>query len=50
MKFGTFFTKKVVTAGPKDSLANVAKLMQQHNVGTVVVVEQKKGSSDGSSD
>ena len=42
MKFGTFFTKKVVTAGPKDSLAKVAKHMQQHNVGTIVVVEQKR--------
>jgi signal-transduction protein with cAMP-binding, CBS, and nucleotidyltransferase domain len=42
MKSSTFFTKKVFTAGPNDSLAKVAKLMQQHNVGTIVVVEQKR--------
>ena len=42
MKFGTFFTKEVVTASPRDSLANVAKLMEQHNVGTVVIAEQQR--------
>jgi CBS domain-containing protein len=30
----------VVTARPEDSLATVAKLMAQHNVGAVVVAEQ----------
>jgi CBS domain-containing protein len=42
MRFGTFFAKEVVIASPRDSLANVAKLMEQHNVGTVVVVEQQR--------
>ncbi len=40
MNPGTMFVREVVTAGPKDSLAEVAKLMEQHNVGTVVVAEQ----------
>jgi CBS domain-containing protein len=42
MKLGTLFIREVVTAGPKDSLAKVAKLMEQHNVGTVVVAEQDR--------
>jgi CBS domain-containing protein len=42
MKFGTFFTKEVVTARPGDPLAKVAKLMEQHNVGTVVVAEEQR--------
>ncbi len=33
------FVKKVVTAGTGDSLASVARSMEQHNVGAVVVVE-----------
>jgi CBS domain-containing protein len=36
------FVREVVTAGPGDSLVKVAKLMQQHNVGTVVVAEQDR--------
>jgi len=42
MKLGTMFVREVVTAGPRDSLAKVAKLMEQHNVGTVVVAEQDR--------
>jgi len=42
MKLGTMFVREVVTAGLKDSLAKVAKLMEQHNVGTVVVAEQDR--------
>ena len=36
------FVKKVVTAEPGDTLASVAQLMEQHNVGAVVVVEHRK--------
>jgi CBS domain-containing protein len=34
------FVKKVVTAGPGETLAAVAGLMAEHNVGTVVLVER----------
>ena len=34
------FTRKVVTAEPKDSLEKVARLMVQNNVGAIVVSEQ----------
>jgi CBS domain-containing protein len=33
------FTRDVVTAAPQDCLADVARLMDRHNVGAVVVVE-----------
>lgn len=33
------FAKRVVTAGPQDTLAAVARLMEQHHVGAVVVTE-----------
>jgi CBS domain-containing protein len=36
------FLKPVVTTGPDDSLSAVGQLMQQHNVGAVVVVEQSR--------
>jgi CBS domain-containing protein len=36
------FVKKVVTAAPSDSLAAVARKMEQHNVGAVVVVQNRK--------
>lgn len=39
MSASTLFAQEVVTAGPRDSLARVAKLMQERNVGTVVVAE-----------
>jgi signal-transduction protein with cAMP-binding, CBS, and nucleotidyltransferase domain len=42
MKLCTMFLREVVTAGPKESLAKVARLMEQHNVGTVVVAEQDR--------
>jgi signal-transduction protein with cAMP-binding, CBS, and nucleotidyltransferase domain len=42
MQLGTMFIREVVTAGPKDSLVKVAKLMEEQNVGTVVVVEQDR--------
>jgi CBS domain-containing protein len=36
------FVRPVVTAGPGDSLGTVAGLMQEHNVGAVVVVENRR--------
>jgi len=33
------FAKPVLTAGPKDTLAAAARIMAQHNVGAVIVVE-----------
>jgi CBS domain-containing protein len=42
MKTIESFVKKVVTAQPADSLASVAKAMERHNVGAVVIVESHK--------
>jgi len=42
MKLGDQFPGPVVTAGPQDTIASVARLMQQHNVGTVVVAREHK--------
>jgi CBS domain-containing protein len=42
MKLSTMFIREVVTARPGDSLAKVANLMAQQNVGTVVVAEQDR--------
>jgi CBS domain-containing protein len=42
MSLGALFTRKAVTADPKDSLAKAAQLMQQHNVGAIVVVERDR--------
>jgi CBS domain-containing protein len=42
MNLGTLFVREVVTAGPNDPLAKVAQLMEEHNVGTVVVAEQDR--------
>jgi CBS domain-containing protein len=39
MKIGSLFSNQVVTATPRDSLAKVARLMAEHNVGTVVLTE-----------
>ena len=39
MKLNDLFTRSVVTAGPDEALAGIARRMQEHNVGTVVVVE-----------
>jgi CBS domain-containing protein len=41
-KLGPMIAKEVVTAKPKDTLAAVAKLMEQHNVGAIVVTEQDR--------
>jgi len=42
MKLNDIFTRSVVTAGPKETLAAVALRMQEHNVGTVVVVQDER--------
>jgi CBS domain-containing protein len=41
-KLSGLFGKKVVTAGPGETLAAVARRMQEHNVGTVVIVEDQR--------
>jgi CBS domain-containing protein len=42
MKISDLFVREVVTATARDSLAEVAKLMERHNVGAIVVVEQQR--------
>jgi CBS domain-containing protein len=42
MSLGKMLARKVVTAGPKDSLAQAAKLMEQNNVGAIVVTERNR--------
>jgi CBS domain-containing protein len=42
MKLSDLFAKKVITAAPGDTLASVAHKMQEHNVGTVVIVEDQR--------
>jgi CBS domain-containing protein len=42
MKLNDIFTRNVVTAGPGESVATVALKMQEHNVGTVVIVEDRR--------
>jgi CBS domain-containing protein len=42
MKLNDMFIRSVVTARPEETLAAVARRMQEHNVGTVVVVEDQR--------
>jgi CBS domain-containing protein len=42
MKLNEIFTKSVVTAGPEETLAAVALRMQERNVGTVVIVADRR--------
>jgi CBS domain-containing protein len=42
MKLSEVFTRGVVTAWPEETLAAVARRMQEHNVGTLVVVEDER--------
>jgi CBS domain-containing protein len=42
MKLIEQFVRKVVTAQPQDSLAAVARRMQEHNVGAVVIAERQR--------
>jgi CBS domain-containing protein len=42
MKLNDIFTRNLVTATPEETLATVALRMQKPNVGTVVVVEDRR--------
>jgi len=42
MKLNDIFTRTVVTATPEETLAAVALRMQEHNIGTVVIVEDRR--------
>lgn len=42
MKLNDIFSRSVVTALPAETLAAVALRMQEHNVGTVVIVEDRR--------
>lgn len=42
MQLKDIFTRNVVTAGPATSLSAIALKMQEHNVGTVVIVEERR--------
>ena len=42
MKLNDLFTRNVVTAGPEEALAGIARRMQDHNVGTIVIVEDRR--------
>lgn len=42
MKLNDIFTRSVVTATSEETLAAVALRMQEHNVGTVVIVEDRR--------
>jgi CBS domain-containing protein len=42
MKLNDLFTRNVVTGGPEETLAGVAFRMQEHNVGTVVIVDKQR--------
>jgi len=42
MSLSELVTRKLVTAAPKDSLTKVANLMEQENVGVVVVTEDNR--------
>jgi signal-transduction protein with cAMP-binding, CBS, and nucleotidyltransferase domain len=42
MSLSELVTRKLVTAAPKDSLTKVANLMEEENVGAVVVTEENR--------
>jgi CBS domain-containing protein len=42
MKLNDLFTRNVVTGGPEETLAEIAFRMQEHNVGTVVIVDKQR--------
>ena len=42
MSLGALLTRKAVTATPNESLSKAARLMEQENVGAIVVVEQDR--------
>jgi CBS domain-containing protein len=42
MKLQELFAKKLITAGPRETVAAVAMQMQEHNVGAVIIVGNQK--------
>ncbi len=40
MKLSDRFTKQAITAAPGDTLGSIARQMEQHNVGAVVIAEE----------
>lgn len=42
MNLAELLTKPVVTAEPADTIAEVARMMHEHNVGSVVIVEKER--------
>lgn len=42
MKLNEIFTRSVVTAEPGETLTAIALKMQEHNVGAVIIVEDRK--------
>jgi CBS domain-containing protein len=42
MKLNDMFTRNVITARPEDTLATIALKMQEHNIGTVVIVKERR--------
>lgn len=42
MSLHTLFSKPVISAGPDESLAGIARLMREHRIGTVVVTEARR--------
>lgn len=42
IKFVESFMKKVLAVGPTESVAAVARLMEQHNVGAVIITENHR--------
>lgn len=42
MKLNDIFIRSVVTATPNETLAAAARKMQEHHVGTVVIVEERR--------
>jgi CBS domain-containing protein len=42
MKLSDRFTKQAITASPDDCLASIAQMMEEHNVGAVVIAEQRR--------
>ncbi len=41
LRVGDIMTKKVVVASINDTMDKVAKIMQKHNIGSVIVVDEK---------
>ena len=42
MKLNDLFTRAVVTAKPDEPVSAIARRMQEHNVGTVIIVEDQR--------